>query len=90
MAVPDEGKPSKMLEVGRLPALGCAFPWEFADLTDNTWNAYACDINETVVLENAKFINESGLLQAGYEYVCIDGNCFSCFVFPDFRLLDGK
>lgn len=42
-------------------------------ITDNTWNAYACDINETVVLENAKFINESGLLQAGYEYFVIDG-----------------
>jgi hypothetical protein len=42
-------------------------------LPDNTWNAYACDINETVVLENAKFMNDSGLLKAGYEYFCIDG-----------------
>ena len=49
-------------------------------LTDNTWNAYACDINETVVLENAKFINDSGLLQAGYDYFCIDGICSSCFL----------
>jgi hypothetical protein len=42
-------------------------------IVDNTWNAYACHINETVVLENAKFINESGLLKAGYEYFVIDG-----------------
>jgi len=42
-------------------------------IADNTWNAYACDINETVVLENAKFIKESGLLEAGYEYFVIDG-----------------
>lgn len=44
-------------------------------VADNTWNAYACDINETVVLENARFMNKSGLLQAGYEYVVIDGKC---------------
>jgi hypothetical protein len=42
-------------------------------MIDNTWNAYGCSINETVVLENAKFMNESGLLQAGYDYFVIDG-----------------
>jgi alpha-galactosidase len=42
-------------------------------MEDNTWNAYACDINETVVLENAQFINSSGLLGAGYNYFVIDG-----------------
>lgn len=56
-------------------------------MVDNTWNAYACDINETVVLENAKFINESGLLQAGYEYFVIDGISWLSVV--DRRLLDG-
>ena len=56
-------------------------------MVDNTWNAYACDINETVVLENAKFINESGLLQAGYEYFVIDG--ILCLNDVDGRLLDG-
>ena len=42
-------------------------------VADNTWNAYYCDINETVVLDNAKFMNQSGLLKAGYEYFVIDG-----------------
>jgi hypothetical protein len=57
-------------------------------MVDNTWNAYACDINETVVLENAKFINESGLLQAGYEYFVIDGMSWLNVV--NRRLLDGQ
>jgi hypothetical protein len=43
-----------------------------ADL-DNTWNAYGCDINETIFLSNAQFIKDSGLLDAGYEYIVIDG-----------------
>ena len=69
-----KGKPEKMLAVGRLPALGCISPFSVSGLmVDNTWNAYECKINETVVLENAKFMNESGLLQAGYNYFVIDG-----------------
>jgi len=45
-----------------------------ASLTeDNTWNAYGCNINETIVLENACFMNNSGLLEAGYKYIVIDG-----------------
>ena len=40
---------------------------------DNTWNAYDCNINETVVLENAQYIKDSGLLKAGYNYFVIDG-----------------
>jgi len=43
------------------------------DRVDNTWNAYACNINETVVVENARLMNESGLLKAGYDYFVIDG-----------------
>ena len=71
------GKPKVMLEVGRLPALGCKSHKSRALLIvlDNTWNAYHCDINETVVLENAKFMNDSGLLKAGYDYFCLDGMC---------------
>lgn len=102
-----------MLEVGRLPALGCIplIPdspvWIVSkiDDLDNTWNAYACDINETVVLENAIFLNKSGLLDAGYNYFVLDGisrpraNCpcrgyrlqSLCGLFDiDYRLLDGK
>jgi len=71
-----QGKPSKMLQVGRLPSLGCKYSVNFVadgSSLDNTWNAYACNINETVVVENARFMNESGLLKAGYEYFVIDG-----------------
>jgi hypothetical protein len=77
-----DGKPGKMLEVGRLPALGCTSPAKPRLIVeaDNTWNAYACDINETVVLENAQFMNSSGLLSAGYNYFVIDGTFRSLFV----------
>ncbi|KIK54073.1 glycoside hydrolase family 27 protein [Collybiopsis luxurians FD-317 M1] len=51
--------------VGKLPALGY-----------NTWNAYHCDINETVVLESAKLMVSLGLKDAGYEYVNID-DCYA-------------
>jgi len=75
------------------------------DDLDNTWNAYRCNINETVVLENAIFLNKSGLLEAGYNYFVLDGNspanlhclCHGyriqsmCGFFDvDSRLLDGK
>ena len=42
-------------------------------MVDNTWNAYECNINETVVLENVIFLNNSGLLDAGYNYFVLDG-----------------
>jgi hypothetical protein len=42
-------------------------------IVDNTWNAYGCNINETVLLENARFMKEAGLLEAGYQYIVIDG-----------------
>jgi alpha-galactosidase len=41
-----------------LPALG----W-------NSWNAYGCDVNETVIVEAARKINSTGLQALGYEYV---------------------
>ncbi|EKM74620.1 hypothetical protein AGABI1DRAFT_116817 [Agaricus bisporus var. burnettii JB137-S8] len=51
--------------VGRLPFMG----W-------NTWNAYHCEINETIVLDNAKLMKSMGLLDAGYNYVNVD-DCYS-------------
>ena len=75
------------------------------DDLDNTWNAYRCNINETVVLENAIFLNKSGLLEAGYNYFVLDGISLANFHRPyhgyriqsmcrifdvDSRLLDGK
>ncbi|KAJ8125133.1 hypothetical protein O1611_g8507 [Lasiodiplodia mahajangana] len=50
---------------GKLPALG----W-------NSWNAYHCDINETLILEAAKAMVEFGFKDAGYEYVNLD-DCWS-------------
>ncbi|KAJ2897693.1 hypothetical protein MKZ38_004470 [Zalerion maritima] len=50
---------------GRLPALG----W-------NSWNEYACDINETVFLRVGQLMIDLGLKDRGYEYVNID-DCWS-------------
>lgn len=38
----------------------------------NSWNIYACDINETLIKEVAKAMVDRGLKDAGYEYVVID------------------
>lgn len=42
----------------------------------NSWNTFAENINEKVVMETADFIVESGLKDCGYEYVIID-DCWS-------------
>ncbi|KAA1472390.1 glycoside hydrolase family 27 protein [Dentipellis sp. KUC8613] len=47
--------------VAKLPAMGY-----------NTWNAYHCDINETVILTQAKLIKSLGLADVGYNYINID------------------
>ncbi|KAF2634400.1 alpha-galactosidase [Massarina eburnea CBS 473.64] len=51
--------------VGKLPALG----W-------NSWNAFNCDISETVFLEAANDLVNLGFKDAGYTYVNID-DCWS-------------
>lgn len=38
----------------------------------NSWNIYACNINEELVREVAKAMVDRGLKDAGYEYVVID------------------
>lgn len=38
----------------------------------NTWNHYRCEINEQIVLEMADAMVESGMADAGYEYIVID------------------
>ncbi|OAQ66120.1 glycoside hydrolase family 27 [Pochonia chlamydosporia 170] len=50
---------------GKLPTLG----W-------NSWNAYHCDINEQHFLDAAKAMVDTGLRDAGYNYVNID-DCWS-------------
>ncbi|KAF9227345.1 glycoside hydrolase [Gyrodon lividus] len=47
--------------VGKLPALG----W-------NTWNAYGCNITDALVLAAANDMRNTGLAEAGYQYVNID------------------
>ena len=42
----------------------------------NTWNTFGDKIDEKLVRETADFIVESGLRDAGYEYVVID-DCWS-------------
>ena len=42
----------------------------------NTWNTYGGKINEKLVMESADAMVESGLAEAGYEYVVID-DCWS-------------
>jgi len=51
--------------VGRLPFMGY-----------NTWNAYHCDINETVILETARLMKSHGFLDVGYDHVNLD-DCYS-------------
>ncbi|KID99579.1 alpha-galactosidase, partial [Metarhizium majus ARSEF 297] len=50
---------------GKLPTLG----W-------NSWNAYRCDINEQHFLDAAQALVDTGLRDAGYNYVNID-DCWS-------------
>lgn len=38
----------------------------------NSWNTFACDIDETVVKETADLFIKLGLKDAGYEYIVID------------------
>ncbi|EIM88748.1 glycoside hydrolase family 27 protein [Stereum hirsutum FP-91666 SS1] len=47
--------------VARLPFMGY-----------NTWNAYYCDIDEDIVLTNAKRMVELGFVDLGYNYMNVD------------------
>lgn len=47
--------------LGLTPAMG----W-------NTWNHYGCDINESIIRNNARKILDLGLDRSGYKYVNID------------------
>ncbi|ORY86206.1 alpha-galactosidase [Protomyces lactucae-debilis] len=42
----------------------------------NNWNAYGCDINETIILENAHALVDTGLKDLGYNYLVMD-DCWS-------------
>jgi len=51
----------KSPEVGQLPALG----W-------NSWNTFGCNVSEVMIREMADAMVESGMQEAGYEYINID------------------
>lgn len=38
----------------------------------NTWNKFGCDINEDLIMQAADAMVESGMKDAGYEYIVID------------------
>ncbi|TFK37979.1 glycoside hydrolase family 27 protein [Crucibulum laeve] len=59
--------PSVVLDdrVGRLPFLGY-----------NTWNAYHCEYNESMIVRTAQLMKSLGLLDAGYDHVNLD-DCYS-------------
>lgn len=43
----------------------------------NSWNTFGADINEKLIMETADTMAESGLLDAGYNYLVID-DIWSC------------
>ena len=51
----------------------------------NSWNTYAEKIDEALILESARALKESGLADAGYNYVVID----DCWALHE-RGKDGK
>lgn len=38
----------------------------------NSWNKFGCDVNEKLIMEIADAMVESGMQEAGYEYIVID------------------
>jgi alpha-galactosidase len=38
----------------------------------NSWNKFGCDVSETMIMEMADAMVESGMKDAGYEYIIID------------------
>ena len=47
--------------LGRTPQMG----W-------NTWNKFACNINETLIMNTIDTLNQSGLIELGYNYINLD------------------
>lgn len=58
---PAAAPPAKFQELAKTPQMG----W-------NTWNTFACDINEKLIREAADAMVSSGMREAGYIYMNID------------------
>ncbi|KAK5574590.1 hypothetical protein RB653_009843 [Dictyostelium firmibasis] len=48
----------------------------------NSWNFYACNINESVIMDTAKAMVSNGMADAGYKYVNID-DCWAGGRYPN-------
>lgn len=44
----------------------------------NTWNAYGCQINQTIIRRNAELMISRGYVKAGYKFMNVD-DCYSSF-----------
>ncbi|HOU53963.1 MAG TPA: NPCBM/NEW2 domain-containing protein [Myxococcota bacterium] len=53
----------------------------------NSWNRFACDIDEDLVLETAEAMVQSGLRDAGYRYLNLD-DCWQAGRRPDGTILE--
>ena len=68
----------KLLAVILLMCAGCAFGQKYEGLALtppmgwNSWNRFACDVNEELIRQTADAMAESGMKEAGYQYVVID------------------
>jgi alpha-galactosidase len=58
---PASAPPAKFQDLAKTPQMG----W-------NTWNTFACDINEKLIREAADAMVSSGMREAGYVYMNID------------------
>ncbi|KAK8955181.1 hypothetical protein KSP40_PGU001557 [Platanthera guangdongensis] len=58
------------------PQMGSALSLPWHVFTWNSWNFFACNINETVIKETADALISTGLADLGYRYVNID-DCWS-------------
>ena len=57
----------------------------------NTWNKFACNINETLIKKSVDLLISTGLSAKGYNYVNLD-DCWQVKIefYLDFKKLDNK
>lgn len=61
LGITQNAKSQQFYELAQTPPMG----W-------NSWNKFGCDINEDLIREITDALAESGMLEAGYEYIVID------------------
>jgi alpha-galactosidase len=73
--------PSPATATAPPPALAAVPPMGF-----NTWNKFACDVDEGLIRQTADAMVETGMLAAGYKYLVID-DCWQIDRGPDGRII---